>query len=578
MSLLPENINTPILQWLKKLVNADKKAFFIFILVIMALYLLSSVNNLSDTDDVYAFAYRAENFAFSHVSDPRLMLYHMLSRAIYLTVNALLNPLGIEVSALVSMRSLSAFCAALSLFLMLRILVHNFQLALPSALMGAAFLGVSYGFWRYAAEAEVYIPATFFCLLIFHLMQKAQLQNTLCFILLGMLAGLTVLFYQPAVIPLFMAFPLLVFRRQTYSIMIVYGVSGVAVTIAGYVWGYHLYWPEPIGLESFQGFLSQRKEEFFILPLSIWNLFVSIARSGFSLMHDFSSTNYVFALSPVTSFIGQLFPHHIITEEKYVAQHFSSLAYLLLLSHLCLGIMVVWLLGLSIKWVKQVRLTRPIVTVLVWVLINGAIIGRLNPSGLEAWIMVFPPLFLLITVGLIQPALQHKAWLIKSLLALLFVHNAVGGMYLMHDDAIEYQKVKGKWVIEHGEENDLVIILDDANLEEPLRYLTNAMVINTRRTRQPAIGDALYSGDLSALDALTSGRDFRNLDIAPLIENTWSRQGRVIVFGEFFMPSIFQVHDIPYELKNVSEKVYSPLGMTATFVVVEPSKRTNSAE
>ena len=57
--------------WVDRLAKGDWPTTGLLFLLIFAFYLATAAGNISETDDVYAFAYRAENFPVNYLSDPR---------------------------------------------------------------------------------------------------------------------------------------------------------------------------------------------------------------------------------------------------------------------------------------------------------------------------------------------------------------------------------------------------------------------------------------------------------------------------------------------------------------------------
>ncbi len=549
--------------------------FFLFV----AFYLLTAAGNISETDDVYAFAYRAENFAVDYLSDPRLMLYHISMRLLFLASGLL----GWDASALILMRGFSAICAAASLLLLMRIVFVDLKLSAETAVISATVLGCSYGFWRYAAEAEVYVPAIFLILLVFHGLSRIAagargdsaglLLSTGC----GVISGITVLFYQPSVIPLFFAFPFLLLYRARLFHLGVYGFTGGAVVISGYLLGFFAFWPEPLSLAAFEAFLSQRSSEFIVPTFSLKTLVVSMIRSAFALGHDLVSMNWVFAFDPVVALIQQAFSYHVIDEEVFLAKRAGLLVYLPIVTVVALAavaLRILMALGLpSITFLKQ----RPFLVILLWAAINGAIVGRLNPGGLEAWIMVFPPLVLLFSALVVEPCLRigRRIWIV-GFAVVLFLHNAIGGMTLVRDPANEYARVVGAWVIAEAKSEDLVIVTGDASLGESLRYLSPAQVAFVGEFQAPVISARLLDGDLSNLATRTKGRDFDGVPLHELIETIWRADGRVIFLGRFFeVPRGFERENWPeFELTTTLraqlEQVHDDPDVGGTYLLSEP--------
>ena len=577
----PEQEDDFLNRWTDRLVRGDWRLTAVLFLVLVAFYLVTAAGNISETDDVYAFAYRAENFPVDHLSDPRLMLYHVAMRLLFVGSGAV----GLDVSALSLMRWVSVLSAAAALILMLRILCIDLRLSAATAVLATVILAISYGFWRYAAEAEVYVPAIFLILLVFRGLLSARdaegagvnwssLPSILGW---GLLAGLTVLFYQPSAIPLFLAFPLLLLYRHSIVQLGCYFAGGGLVIVAGYLIGFLVYWPEPLAPEAFSRFLAQRAGEFMVPPLSLRTVIVSMIRAAFALGHDLVSANWIFAFDPVTQLVQKAFSNNVITEEVYLAKQAGFLAYLPIATLAALAVISLRILPVlwrpSLAFLKE----RAYLAVLLWAGINGAVIGRLNPAGLEAWIMVFPPLIMLFAALVVQPCLDRgRRGLVATFAALVFLHNALGGMALVHDPANEFDRAKGSWVIAEAKPADLVIVVNNAGLGETLRYLSPARVALIGPFQATTVAQSLLQNDLNGLFTQTRGRDFDGFFLRELIAETWRSGGRLILFDHFFqLPGPDGARDPPAlsplsELKAETSRVYEAPGVGATYVLPAP--------
>ena len=557
-----------VYRWLDKFHQNHQFAIWQFFAMFVAVYWFTSTGNLSETDDVYAFIYRTEHFPFSQVSDPRLMLYHMAMRGLYLSVNGFTSLFSYEVTALTTMRCFSIVCAALTLRLAFRILIKHFDVSQTAALSAVLFLAFSYGYWRYAAEAEVYIPACLLILWVYDRLLDAPVSGT-NLMLIAFVAGATVLFYQPSVIPLFFAFPFLFNVKREWKSCFVYLFVGGVTVLAGYIWGFSLYWDAPLSVSEFQVFLSQRSEEFMLPSMSLKTVIFSVARSGFSLMHDFASANWVFASQPVLVLVEKMFPQNVIAEEVYLASQVGWRLYLLIFTQGMLGLMILALIIQGLKRVKKVNVSRGLMVLIVWLAINGAIIGRLNPAGIEAWIMVFPPLMILVGVVILNVLPNKFRALIFASIGVLVFHNIVGGLSLVWDESYEYHKVKGKWAIEQGSSKDLIVVTGDAGFAETLRYLSASKVVYLSVHDQLHIGEKLYLGRPEQIQAQTWGRDFTGESVARVIQDTWENGGRLMVFEDFFYAGVPSPGSSLWKLKDISQRVYEPDDVFATYVVAK---------
>lgn len=583
VALPPGQRRRGVMRWAEAVASGDWRASAVCFVVLTVFYLLTAAGNLGETDDVYAFAYRAEHFDVTHLSDPRLMLYHVIMRLLFLGATAL----GLDVSALVMMRGVSALCAAGTLLLMMRILSGDLKLSTATAVLSAALLASCYGFWRYAAEAEVYIPACFLILLVLHgLWGLSPQDDTLrpargaaVAAGWGALAGLAVLVYQPSVIPLFFAFPLLLARRGGLLPIFGYLAAGGAVVAGGYLIGFLAYWAAPLNSSAFISFLSQRSGEFIVPPLSLRTVVVSMVRAAFALGHDIATANWVFAFDPVADLIQRAFSYNVIAEEIFLAKRAGMLAYfpvvtLLMLVALALRILIsLWPLS------REEFYRRPVLVLLAWTAINGAIVGRLNPAGVEAWIMLLPPLVLLAAVWIVEPCLRAgRGRLVAGLVVVLFLHNALGGMALVRDPQGEYDRAIGEWVIAEAEPRDLVIVAGNAGRAEALRYLSAAEVALIYSQDRPHLAESLLSGNPARLLTLTRGRDFDRHLLRSLIRKAGEAGGRVILFDDFFkLPPGLGAGDWPqFELvRSLQQKavpVYSRPGAGTTYVLSAPTE------
>lgn len=546
-------------------------------LVLVAFYGITAAHNLSETDDVYAFAYRAEHIPIDHVSDPRLLLYHVLMRLLYLASVGL----GFPISALGLMRGVSAICAAMSLILVVRILVRDLKTDPVPAAIAAATLGVSYGFWRYAAEADVYVFAIMLCALVFHLLMRADARDGArwtAVVPIAVLSGVAVLFYQPNVIALFFAFPLLYLRRNRLSWLVAYGLVGTSVAFVGYLVAFRAYWPEPLSVESFVAFLSQRAHEFIVSPLSLRTFVVSVIKSGFAFSHDIVSANWLFGFEWVTRLIQRVFSNNVLMEEVFLARRAGYWIYVpLLILPIMTAVLIraIWV-ARPLPWHRLKE--RRLVLCVAWLVLSAAVIGRLNPAGIEAWIVVLLPLLLLTGPMLFEPAWRAgRGGLMAVLVGLLLVHNAVGGMALVHSKENEFDRVKGAWVIAYGRSEDLILVVENAGLAETLRYRSNAQIALIRSMSAPRIARAVLDGEWHENEVWTYGRDFGGQALERLMRETVKEGGRLLLFDEFFHDAVAKSYLSEAELdirqsdlerfRSLAEQAHVDEELGATWIV-----------
>src|SRR5690606_8442981 len=98
--------------------------------------------------------------------DARMLLLYRINRIAFRLADGI--NLGLDVYTVLGF--LGAVFSAGSVVLLYRLLKKPFMLTETASIAGALTLAFSYGFLRYANEAEVYAGATFFTLLCLHLL------------------------------------------------------------------------------------------------------------------------------------------------------------------------------------------------------------------------------------------------------------------------------------------------------------------------------------------------------------------------------------------------------------------------
>ena len=501
-------------------------------LLLAAFYLLTATSNYAETDDVFAFAYRAEHLPLNDISDPRLMLYHMLMRCLYLGLSFVFP----DIPSLPIMRGVALLSAPLIILLLARLLVTQFSLRGSSAVLTVALLAVSYGFWRYAVEADVYIPATLLIMTTLNLLltsgPKWTDRRLAC---ATVIAAVTVLFYQPAVLAVFLSFPLLLLQRRRAPQLIMYCTAGGALVLAGYIAAFFYSQEAPLTAYSLTQFLAQRSQEFMVPPLSLAVFVKSVIKSGMALAHDLLSANWLFGIDAVAQLIQRLFPNNVIEEEIFAARSAGWMPWLSFFWVPALALVTMRLLWRAPAPATSRLWERPLQLCLWWLAINAAVIGRLNPAGIEAWLMVLVPLFVLLGVFLMDPLVgAGRTALLTLCLALYFGHNLSGGIAMMWDRDGDLDFVKGQWAIEEAGARDTIIVVDDAGLAEMLRYRSVAQVDLVRAVESPGMAQSLLSGEPPIRPVLTFGRNFKNQNVYDHIQRSAAAGGSVFLFDEFF--------------------------------------------
>jgi hypothetical protein len=509
---------------------------------LLLFYGLTAAHNLTETDDVYAFAHRAETRTLTDINDPRLLLFHIGMRLLYLAANSLSE----SIPALLIMRTVSAVSAALSLILLARLLTRFFGLSATTGVISISMLGVFYGFWRYAAEAEVYVPSMFLIILTIYLVLAADRRpEARCIGVLpaALLAGLAVLFYQPNAIPLFFALPIYFLRRERLAWLFAYIALGGTVVVLGYLAAYLASQAELLTTTSLVAFLKQRSAEFHPSSPSL----ALAVKSLVALSHNVLSANWVFGFKPLVDVIREVFSSKVIDEEVYAASRVGFFTFFPLVTLPAFTTALLFTARTAFLKRRQCCSDRRVILCLVWCGLYAAVIARLDATSLEAWIMVLLPLTILLAVFLVEPCIRSgKTVAVLATLAALFLHNATGGMGIVHSADGDYDRARAAWVIDNATAADLVILTSRPKFAEFIRYVSQARAVNILPQDAPLLAAALLDGSWRSTSIFTIGRDYGGQSMAAILQDTGRRKGRVLVYEEFLRP--------PYGLLRHSPK------------------------
>jgi len=501
--------------------------------VVALFYALTAAGNLAEPDDALAFAWRAEHVAVAHASDPRLLGYHALARALWLAAQRT----GLPADGLQVLRALSLLAAVAGLWGVWRLLVRRLGVDRPAALLATAALACSYGWWRYAVEGDVYVLAMALCTGVLYAVMSPRL-GVVRSALLGAAAGVAVVVYQPDAIPLFLALPWLVWHRHGLVAAAAYVLAGCAAAAAGYGLAYAAYWPDPLSVDGMRGFLAQRSDEFDVLPLSARNLVVSLVRAVLAAGHDLVSANWAFGVAPLRALALRSFGGNALDEEIFLARAAGAWVWLplLLLPLLALALHRCWRAA-AMPWRQRLASLRtgawPVLG--LWLLLTALVILRLNPGGIEAWLVALLPLHLLLAPLLWGPACARVGAGLPALCVLLLgLHNAVGGMALVQSPAADLVRLRGDWLVQHAVPGDLIVVTGDLPLTDALRWRSRAdvMMVHPRDSLRLAL--ALYLGVPPSRPVLSAGRDLAGADLGAACRATLARGGRLWVQDRFF--------------------------------------------
>jgi hypothetical protein len=490
-------------------------------IAIAAFYVLTLPANHSEAVDGYDYAHRAEALAITNIDDTRSILFTFINKLLYQASQLL----GLGWRAMPVLIAFEVLTAAGSVLLMARLLHRGFDLSHVASWSGAAFLGVSYGFWRYAGEVEVYVPSIFLILatlnLLFDALDEAEngQPRWAAVIPAAVLAGLSGLYYQPNVIPLFLAVPALMLSRKRLASFIVYGAVGSAVVLCGFVAAYLVHNQEPLSATSLLAFLTNRGDEFRTYPVT----FKTLLAMTQAILHNIVSTNWMFGISSITHSLHNLYPNSAITQKVFAAENFRPFVYIA-------PLLIVVLLGLTCRMgiiaVGQRRydwIGRRTLYCITWLVALCAIIAVLDPTSREPWIMALPPIVILFSIYIFEPLAKNGRWGSPIIfLITLLLCNFFGGIGIVQSLSGDFYYARMAWLRGNASSNDFILFGEQNDFRRPLIYLQYEA--NMRVRIYPPIKGYAANEDLAQVQFMEE-----------LFKNARARKGRVFVLSEFFV-------------------------------------------
>lgn len=413
--------------------------------------------NRSEAEDAFYYAMRVEQPSAAREYHAHHALYLPAGRLLYRAALAL----GLEVRGLEVLSAWSRVSGAVCVGLLAWLLGRMGRPAGPAAL---GLLG-SYGFWRYASEAEIYAPVMVLSLLAFAAAARPGSRSgpwgvALCLaaalllhvVALAAWAGVTAMLWDRG-------------RRRAAL-----GVGLGAALVAGGVLA---------GLHAREGLV------LFADPAVVRaGGLGALARAVPAFGHTLASGNFVFANPAWADFVQQLFPGRLLAEEMFMGRHAPA------------G--TVWVAGFTLTVVVAAGVVRMADAILarradapdrdrralargacVWLALSAAAALWIEPGNPEMWLMALPAAWL--WIGLTWnsgPGIRAAVpW---ALTAALLTHNWVGGMRLLRDPAADYPARKGDAVAGLAGPNDRILTADSHSFVTYLAYRTGAEVLDAK--------------------------------------------------------------------------------------------------
>lgn len=444
------------------------------VLLLATIYGLTSPGNRSEADDAFWFAHDVEHKSLrgllgsGHSSH---LLFLPIARALFVISQAA----GFNVRSYDLIRFTNCLLAALSVVLLRTVLQRRFDLSPFAAITGAAGLAVSYGFWRYASEMEVYAPAVLLILVLCHL-GFSQLASHWLTSLAGLVAALAVLVHILGIIPAIVIVPLTLLLRRRIKAVLIYGAV-LSVTLGGVYLAAYEYTATPrqdLAAYTFSPDPGARYS---------WS---GAALSIVTVGQDVASVNFLFGYAKVADMLDRTFPRQFLDEERYAGARASTLVKVVPPIAVCL------LALLAAALIRVMRRHSPpvhrrqaedfhrLLVVAIWVGVYWLFLVGRSSGAPEAWIPILPALWILIAALVFESASRSRVQrlLAVAFLATLVVHNSLGGYWPLHSRSSDFNAVRASWLVHHARAEDVILVADGPIFSLYLSYYARAQVID----------------------------------------------------------------------------------------------------
>ncbi len=505
--------------------------------ILFLVYTFTAPSNHSEAEDAYDFALKVEQGTFADQSGVNRVLALPVFGAAYKVAQFL----GYSGRAFRFMIFINRILAVVCLYLFYRLLSYrrdpscldvteesgvialgyNPQLSTPNyQLTTTLLLAFSYGFWRYANEAETYILASVFVLGAWGLVlrpsslvlsqktekgcrrpgnRKSEIGNQklsrLSSVLCPLISALGIMIHLLNLIPLLLIIPLYYLLSKDWKKALLHGVLTGLLVLAGYV--ICSPWLD-IGELGAQHHAAEGS-------LSLQNML----RGGIAFGQNFISANFLFGFESFRELLVSLFPSRMLDEEFYMASKMA--AWIPWAGGVTLSLFVVCCLVLGIRRgmsggageapaVQESGVMPPTpnskpltITILLWLFLYAVAVIRTEAGSPELWIMALIPFWLLVAPFL-QGGGRGKLSLPAVnclLLAALFTHNLIAGFLPIMSKASDYHAQKGTWLVENTSKDDLILTSYEPILIFYLNYYSEAEVINSGAISEERFEDRL---------------------------------------------------------------------------------------
>jgi hypothetical protein len=447
-----------------------KKLFYILLFVGSFLFYWSSVTaieNRTEAEDVFEYASMVEQGGehawFFHQHH---LLYGPFMRGCYLAVQSV----GYTGRAIDIMRLISALAASGTLYFFFLFCYKRFSLRPISSLLATVFLGITYGFWRYSAESEIPLIASFPMVIALYFSTDPEKRKR-AVVLTIFFSTFSVLLHIMNAVAVFVAIPCLYILRKRWRIAIFH------LILCGGLILFIYYVVNQIGTihRSGGGRLS-------MIGLG------SFVKGIVAFLQCIISCDFMMGFVSVRAFLAELFAGRMLLEEFYYGVRLSR-GYVLFSVLTFVGFISCALVCLfRAGWIWKNRVSAQLkfqlpeglsalVVAAIFFFGYAGLLLFIEPGNPELWVMGLIPFCLLLCGGVLLPlTFDNRLWLPLLMVIFLLIHNGEAIRQLQDVDK-DYQQQKSAEILKLTGSEDLIITAGNPVFEQYLRYHSAAEVL-----------------------------------------------------------------------------------------------------
>jgi hypothetical protein len=441
-------------------VRGSKLVVWSVALLLIVLYSLTAPANHTEAEDVYDFSRRVEQGSFADQAG----VNRLLALPVFGVAYHAAQMLGYSGRAFPFMIIINRFLAVASLLFFHQLLAMVYRRQ-PSEshssseirpLISVLCLAFSYGFWRYANEAETYMLASALLLCSWCLVVKGR------WVFGAVISALGIMIHLLNLIPLLLAIPLYYLLSKDWKKAFLHGaITGLLVALAYGICFHMLDWGE-LGAQH-------HTEEAGFNP-------ANVLRGGIAFGQCLVSGNFLFGFEGFRELLVEFFPSRMLGEEFFMAENMHG--WIKWAGCTTLPLLAAAFVWLVVRGVRSVRasskgvLNPLVVSCAVWVTLYIIAVIRTESGSPELWILGLVPFWLLV-------ARLLQGFRTSILVAMLFIHNLVAGLLPVMPADSDYHAAKGRWLVENSTAEDLILTSYEPVMIFYLDYFSPAKIVNS---------------------------------------------------------------------------------------------------